>query len=227
MRFSRIVSLGAVCQVGHQIRRRYGVTPSNPFDWIATPLRSYAKIFTDDGAGFGLAAEARGETGVCSLYGVGYHHEFPRRDDRTPIITESTLEACRSKLTTKYRRLVDRLADGEPTLFVRLLGHHDRANADHLTSEPEPLRHSDVNCLVSALEARFPALPFRLAMVRMSGVTELVEDTWADPRADFHVMPYCPHWTGDDMEWDRVFSSYSVEGLEASEPDVTREYLHP
>lgn len=227
MEFARVVSLGALCEAAYQIRRRYGVTPFNPFDWIGAPLSSISSILADDGRMLGHEIEVRGDSAICKHYGVNYYHEFHRDEDRSPVITDRSLTVCKRKLRRKYLHLINRLDDDQPTLFIRLHGHHDSAAAEYLTPDPRPLLTSEINDLVHCLERKFPRLPFRVAFVKMSGVTKLINDAPPDPRILFHEIPPFSLWQGNNDAWDEIFDTYSVITNEIPHPDVTKEYLHP
>ncbi len=217
-----------MCQVAHQIQRRYGPTPFNPLDWVGTSFSALSKLFADDGTHLAAVdVEVLDEAAVNLSYGLNYYHEFPRNPDRVPVITETGLTVCRRKMRRKHLHFVKRIADNERTLFVRLLGHHDRMDTDYKTPDPRPLCYAEINELVRAIEKRFPGLPFHLALVRIPQLTKLRGDERLDNRVIFHTIPPFQHWKGDDGVWDQVFDLYRIKSVELVQPDVTKEYLHP
>lgn len=211
-KFSRVISIGAVCQVAHQIEQRFGFRINNPFDWIVTPLASIDKIFSDDGAQFGKNVEIIGDTAVCEHYGVGYHHEFPRDEKQCPIINEKTLAACREKLRHKYERFLSTLSDGRPTLFIRMLGHF-KTRALYVR-DPDPVSIEDLNSLATSFARKFPALPFSIAYVYQREFTSNKFDrAGLDPRIHPFLLAHDPQddWSGNTTSWVKLFQRFMFD----------------
>ncbi|HZB90347.1 MAG TPA: DUF1796 family putative cysteine peptidase [Stellaceae bacterium] len=208
--FSRVISIGGVCQVAWQIERHFGFRTTSPFDWLVTPLAAIDKILADDGAEFGRDVVVSGDTAVCRHYGVAYHHEFPRDDARRPIVSDQTLTACRQKLRHKYEKFCSALSDQRPTLFIRMLGHLKSGALSE--RDPDPVTTEDLNTLAASLERRFPRLPFAIAYVYQREFTRNRYDKAAlDPRIHSFLLPYQPQddWQGDATNWAKLFRRFS------------------
>lgn len=208
--FSRVISIGGVCQVAWQIEQHFGFRTTSPFDWLVTPLAAIDRVLTDDGAAFGKDVALCGDTALCRHYGVAYHHEFPRDDARRPLVSDETLAACREKLRHKYERFCSALADRRPTLFIRMLGHL-RAGALYVR-DPDPVTTDDLNRLAASLERKFPRLPFAIAYVYQREFTWNRYDKAAlDPRIHPFALPYRPQddWKGDPANWAKLFRRFS------------------
>ncbi|HEX3954962.1 MAG TPA: DUF1796 family putative cysteine peptidase [Stellaceae bacterium] len=144
MQFGRVISLGGVCQVSHQIERKYGAHPTSPFDWLVTPLGSIERILADDGTRFGQDVFVEETLAICKAYGVGYHHEFPRDSEQKPIVSSENRNVCGGKLSYKYSKFVQTLSDNMPTLFIRMLGHHNNPIAVPYIPDDDPVSNSDL-----------------------------------------------------------------------------------
>ncbi|GAN51992.1 hypothetical protein ACXR8U_14205 [Methylobacterium radiotolerans] len=211
MRFERIVSLGALCQVTHQINRCFPGQPKSLFDWLVTPFSAVRSIFETQGKHLCSDVAVDKFEIICQNYGVSYHHEFPRDANVIPYITQEALETGKSKLAHKFNKMVSMLSEPTPTLFVRFLGHHGEARAWPYMNDPEVMKISEINDLCTYLASRFPALPFEMAFVYLPQFTQLEADAAADPRV--HLIPLdrtANTWAGNDSDWDEIFARFDL-----------------
>lgn len=211
MRFERIVSLGAVCQVTHHINRCFSDQPKSLFDWLVTPFTALRTIFETNGKHLCSDVTVDGYEIICQNYSVSYHHEFPRDEKVIPYITLQAVDTGRSKLAHKFNKMVTMLDEPKPTLFVRFLGHHGQARAWPYMDDPEVMKVSEINDLCAYLAGRFPALPFEMAFVYLPQFTQLELDAAADPRV--HLIPLAQTantWAGNDADWDEIFARFDL-----------------
>lgn len=229
--FDLVVSLGSVCQVAHQIERYFGTRRTSPFDWLVTPLWSLAKVFSNDGVLFGenLTVERDGSVVVCENYGVAHQHDFPRNGYRRAIISGEAIANLKGKYLSKYDKLSRSLQSGKKVLFVRLGGHHDTRLADQYASDDRLTKAEDLNWVCKMLGEKFPGIQFELAFVYIKGVTPLsVSEGELDPRVRvFELNHGGENWMGNDVEWNKVFSTYNYTEEARHKADVAPvEILH-
>jgi hypothetical protein len=214
MIYEQIISLGAWCQVAHQVHRRFGRTWGGVFDWLVTPYESLLQVIEDDGERLARSfspVEDRNSV-VCNEYGVLYHHEFRRRPDGRRIFDRFSLDNCQSKFTHKIATFLTCVRSGRPTLFVRYGTFCSNPQAYPYIAEPSVFTDADAHRLDELLRRKFPNLPYTLAIVYNPEYTPASLTLtgrivpWAMP---VNIDPDDPYrWTGNDCDWDKFFSLF-------------------
>ncbi|MCQ8279624.1 DUF1796 family putative cysteine peptidase [Acetobacteraceae bacterium KSS8] len=233
MIFQQVISLGGLCQASFQIKDRFGFTTSSPFDYIVTSLSSLKSILRTRGTRLGTtvhcetagpAAMRKGITVFCSEYRAGFQHEFPRDENSRAIVTEASLESCRSKLRHKYDKMDRSLKEGRPTLLLRFMGHNDAMWLTPNSDDPRPVLTDELNDLTDIVAKTYPDLPFRLAFVYFGRRTAFFETPELDTRiVPFRLEETTGDWQGDKTEWDKVFSHFDFDLANAEHAQL--EYL--
>src|SRR4029077_2832526 len=112
----RVVSLGGNCMITREVRRFYGISAANMFDWWITPGDALVRLLESDFADLFEPRNLRivgDRQSVAHLrYGILPHHDFPRNDEENRVIgmTESDLQRNRDKFAYLKKRWDD-LAD--------------------------------------------------------------------------------------------------------------------
>ncbi len=141
--YDHIISLGHSCRLSHNLRRTFGITRAQPFDWWMTPLAALAAFLKDPSIERLYAPELLrpapppGGEGVMTIENVHYDiqlfHDFPREPKSLSVVDDwrEHLPAARDR--TRY--LLDRmlgLPQGERVLFVRHIRRKELAErSDH------------------------------------------------------------------------------------------------
>lgn len=213
--FAHIVSLGANCEVAHQLRLNGRHSLHAPFDWLVTPLDALAHIFDEAGARLGstFVAAKDGTSVRCGAYDVLYHHEFPRTDGNFVCFDAEAIAACRAKMAHKWLNLKRVCTGDAPVLFLRFWGETDLI-WDRLGPGKEQLCSTDLTTLVVAITRRFPGLNFRLLMLLPcpGEMPYLAEPP--DPRVAVEIISRGQNgdWAATDADWRAVFGRLRFQG---------------
>lgn len=221
--FDAIISLGAHCCVGHQIKRVFGKSFSGPFENIVTPFNSIIKIFDEDFAKVSIVLKAisEGTSVVDAHYGLCFHHEFDRDPEQNIIYSSRAIEECRAKMLHKWERMRSYFAIGR-VLFVRYGSFTAHGIAHVGIPEDDGMKYSDLNRLTDAIDRRAPGVDYRVVYISHPQIWgEIEADAALDDRFDLHQMSWTDGlpWTGDDAMWTEVFAPYRLAG-EQPEPYV-------
>ena len=170
----KVVSLGGNCMLTMEMRRFYGLTAANMFDWWITPGDALVRLLESDFAGLFDRENMQlvgNQRSVANLrYGILHHHDFPRNDeqDRVVGVTDHQLQRNREKFAYLKRRW-DALADNAgPVLFVRYQWDFPDALLAGLSWEPIG---PDVERLMGALNRKFPRLDYRILLIDTPEIT--------------------------------------------------------
>ena len=123
MRFDKVISIGASCQIAHQVRRLWPQQQeAYPFDWIVTPYKALLKTLGDNFAGFVcgdyLELKTNSEGKITHIEntksGVQFYHDFPCSVDFI-----SHLVTVKKKYDFLIGRWREMIASGSNVLFIR------------------------------------------------------------------------------------------------------------
>lgn len=210
----RVISLGAHCQVAHQIERYYRVPGIGPFEWLVTPYSALLHVLADRAQSLGKAVSmiSDGHAGIDANYGVCFHHEFDRDADDRVILYEDSVARCASKMRHKWESMLRAIDEG-PLLFVRLGTFVSPPVAVVYREEATAMKQSQLNAIAQHIDALAPGLEFRLLIVNYP---ELWRDPEPDVASDVRIevrafaVEDCERWEGNDAHWDVAFDAYKL-----------------
>lgn len=200
-RAERWISLGAACQVAHQLRR-IGLSAETMFyDWIVTDhltlLRTLDVNVGDDlfQKGYSLPKGGR------HLFDAGtglrfYPHDFLGLIEEDEVLVASQISKVREKYLGRLARMHNILASGEPICIVR-----------HFFSEPA----EQVAELQTEIVARLNQLyPGKERLFFWASDDNLEGSSF--PHGTVYHLPRGATWHGDDASWDRAVSAFQAQG---------------
>lgn len=207
------VSLGAWCQVAHQLKSHAGdqFVPS-AWDWIVGPLNSVSKMLDTDGDNFceGMSLSKPSNSLTCEGYGILYHHEFKRGDKGEAFSSKEGIVNVRSKLTHKHKSMSSRLrSTDECVTFVRFGGHAKPLVAWPYANDSSPVSANEINEIAYSIERAFPNIAFRILFVTCpTAHVFTIDHSQLDPRVWTVEMKQRPgsKWEGSDDDWAEVIS---------------------
>ncbi|WP_158248616.1 DUF1796 family putative cysteine peptidase [Pseudomonas sp. FW300-N1A1] len=216
------VSLGAWCQVSYQLKKHCGEQfISSAFDWLVTPLHSVSKIFDTNGDSFAqdIFIGDPSKSVECKKYGVLYHHEYRKGQDKISIIEDDKTSNAREKLEYKHKKMVDTLKKTEEeVIFIRFGGHALPAAAWPYMKDREHISSEQLNQLPISIQKALPNLRFRIILIRDAQyMNSDIETQELDNRFSFlHVeRGEKPRWEGSDAHWMELINKIQspVEAL--------------
>jgi hypothetical protein len=217
------VSLGAWCQVSYQLKTHCGEEfISGAFDWLVTPLHSVSKIFNSSGDNFSqdIFIGEPSNSVECKTYGVLYHHEYRRGQDKIAIIEPQKTEEARNKLSYKHKKMVDTLKKTDKeVVFIRFGGHALPAVAWPYAKDNEKITANQLNQLPLSIQNALPNLKFRIVFIRDSQCMNFdMEAHELDQRISFmHVgRGEKPRWEGSDEDWLELINTIKSNSTEAT-----------
>lgn len=164
----RVVSLGGNCMVTMEMRKFFGITAANLFDWWITPGNALVLLIENDFEGLfsreNLAIVGEGRSVANLRYGILHHHDFPRneKDDRVEAIRDEDLRRDLDKFAYLKRRWDDLAHNQGPVLFVRWGWNIPEPL---LAGIPEKPVCADPARLIAALDRKFPHLDYQILLI--------------------------------------------------------------
>ncbi|HEY3799470.1 MAG TPA: hypothetical protein VGL58_14050 [Caulobacteraceae bacterium] len=190
-----LMSIGADCQVSHQIRRVTGDETAYLFDWLITPVGSCGALLGDDSDWFGSGnweITADGMRVRDKGTGLEFQHEFPLIDVPGNLIDVAGVEGHLGEARAKYAHLKAKtlaaLRSADDLVLIRREWWTDawRAAAD----------------AAAILETYSPLNPgLRLVLVSEAVTADCIYERYVLLKLEPGEA-----WTGDDRSWDRVFA---------------------
>lgn len=216
-----IVSLGGNCMATMEMRKFFGITAANLFDWWITPGDALVRMIENDFEGLfsreNLKIIGDGRSVANMRYGILHHHDFPRNEnnDRVETIRDQDLRRNLDKFAYLKRRWDD-LADNQgPVLFVRWGWN---INEPLLAGIPADPIGADSARLIAALDRKFPQLDYRILLIDAPEVAVerqkiLYRDSgaFAEPGECLDAANLV--WKDNTPIFSRVFSTVSCPGL--------------
>lgn len=207
------VSLGAWCQVAHQLKLQVGdkFVPS-AWDWIVGPLSSVTKILDSNGGNFceGMSLSKPSNSLTCSAYEILYHHEFKRGANDEAFSSKEGIMSAREKLAHKHISMSSRIkSSDECVTFVRFGGHARPLVAWPYAKDCSPVSTSDINEIANSIERSFPDIAFRILFVTCPAAHLFeIDHSSLDPRVWHVEMRKIPGsgWEGSDEDWSDIIS---------------------
>lgn len=140
-----IAGCGPNCRTAFHVRRIFGITNGNPFDWSITPLESVGRII-ENWEQFSIEAEdieldTKFRTVVNNKWALLHHHDFPRDEHHQVIVDGLRNRHVLGNLNQKYRFLLNRFMT-------------------RLRAAQSPLLIAGGRLLTSDLQGHFPSVSF-------------------------------------------------------------------
>ncbi len=208
--FDTVISLGARCQVAHQLRRKFPHLKSQFFDWLNTPDQALVEILNEGMKGF--------PDDLPLSLGPSHQHQFNHRhiiegrfgtllshdfiNDGSDIYDQwKSVKEKYKKTTSRFHETVER---SDNILFVRMsfgltgsLGYDTDSRANHDLA-------IDIK---KAIVRTFPNLKFSLLLI-----SHVREDETVDGNLTVSYLPeqIGETWEGKNEDWDMLLDRYKI-----------------
>jgi hypothetical protein len=202
--FDHIISLGAHCETTYHIRRRFGCTATQVFDWLVTPTIALVELLENNFREMFIGRNMRvifdGDAVHCDRYGTVHFHDFLNAKPQGRYVQDMVLDDCaRSQdkfgfLAQRFRALTGRV------LFIRVdegLVYQGSRNGDFDDTLFKRFK--------SAIKRLFPDVDYEVLLLRGSYRGE-------DPQLHFDVAEKYGEtvWSGSDRGWDEMFDRRGI-----------------
>lgn len=202
-----------------EMRKFFGISMANLFDWWITPCDALVLLVENDFAELFSPKNLKiisGGISVANLrYGILHHHDFPRSEktNRVEEIRDEDLRRNLDKFAYLKKRWDDLAHNQGPVLFVRWGW---KINEPLLAGIPAEPAGADVVRLVAALDRKFPQLDYRILLIDAPEVAlehpkVLYRDSGAFTEPGQYLNAADLVWKDNTPIFSRVFSTVTLQ----------------
>lgn len=207
------VSLGQRCDVAWQIRRRFNIDTTSPFDWLVTPLPAVTRLINE---GFSKITnnlvEAEYADNHWTIYNTDYrihlHHEFPRAENGTMAENwRDHIPKVAEKFNFLGERFFNTMRNADSVIFIRNGGDLEMPR-----EKPIPTTESDYIAILEALETITTNFK-KLVLLNCSDVPDHshIMSAILHPPTIEEMPNQSNKWRGSTINYDNLFDSLADE----------------